>query len=1610
MSSLDPWATYSVLDVSIKAALLVLAAWTATVCLGVRNANAKHRTWLMALAGMLLLPLLVNLAPRVPLPNWMAPTLPGIVANKLPSPPEETNDERAVATAPAFTENREVSRVESPAVVPKQTLEKFPAQEPLPFPHRPLAAPPENVAAHSPTVTAASDPGEHPWAAALVFAYATGALFLLARLLVGMIKTFQLIHRSHPVASPAVAQWLPAWARAAESIEIRVPVTIGYWRPTVLLPADWRNWSDSFTETVLAHEAAHIRRRDTWVMLLAAINCAIYWFHPGSWLVRRRLGELAEQVCDDEVIRVLEDRTEYARNLIEIAGRLSTGRGRLRPVGVAMASRPNVEKRIEAILDPDRPLASRLRTPQALLLAVVAATIVVLAAGLQLADRAAAEEPAPTATVRQNDAERDGPEPAASQTGLKGRVIMAGTGAPVPSAEVRLLTWPPNATSYKSTTAVTNEEGEFAFDELGEGKHRLAAYYEELASRSKRYKGKEAEAGEESIVLELHKAPALKVSVVSRANNKPIEGATVRLTWTDTDRDHLTDANGDVTIRGLTPEVWTIEVRAKGHAEQEHAVNLTGTDIAEITAELDPGVELFGTVQDEAGKALADVGISVFPSDRRGSQIEYMKTDAEGRYRFKYLPIAGLTLNISKDDYLRRQSDVSITVPPGGQQELNLTLARRPDGGSVKGVIVDTDGNPIEGATLTNRGMSSRELRETTSDADGAYRLDDVFEGSVSHEVIVKAKGFAPQRLAFDPGSRAEPAELDITLSPGHRIRGRVMNERGEGVSDVAVYSHGTRYPDSELGERTTTDHDGRFALDSLPAESPFAFKKKGYSDMNDLKLPVDGEDEVVVTLKPHGIIRGRVIDAETGEPISPFMVRITFSPDRRADDPKAGLSGARVTTGEKFDTPDGSFELDDFVLGMPLQVTVEAEGYSRQVLRRAVAMAEAEAKSLELRLMPEDSESLIRFAGRLVGEQDRPIVGAELRLIVASKRSLPRDRFPFNWAMIRSGQVESSDVVLQFLATTTDRQGRFVFERVQPAQDIEIAYWGEGVSQDRIANLAELSDDSRDDFTIPIETPATIRGIIDVDAFPDISDIMVSTGGDFHRAEISPQKDAYEIRNVPPGWHQLQVYGPSARVDQGGGGFTRDVIQRFSLDAKSGETVTLDIVAEPASESPPVPEQDSGAAGESLTTDEPVAAVRPESGARGDVQAGGEAGSAKGDAVADADGTEITIDGTVNDETGEAIGEATLWLSIGPTKERIVEGTTNAEGKFTLRVPAAWVKPGRYSLGRTVWCHAPGHQIASASVYAQLMRGATEPISFALKPATDTGFTITDPDGQPVVGATVAPELVLTPVAYERVPKPLRNVVGDVTDEKGRAMLPALGREVLFAVQVIAEGYGAQELRLENSAEEPAIRNITLRATGRLEGRLVSSDPEIIGAVRMGVYQEDFLGRRTSGQAPIEVDAEGRFVVSHFAEGPIRLIMVIDTPPDADIPLRPRIPGNLEINAGQTTTVEVPFEPTVRVRGRVQTKGDVGPVGGARVAVQYGSFRQSESVRADADGRFEANVLPGPVRQQVISRPKTFSDWRQEGAGRQTPVTVPADAEIFDLPPIELIQTTSIQ
>jgi hypothetical protein len=131
---------------------------------------------------------------------------------------------------------------------------------------------------------------------------------------------------------------------------VSVPVTIGVFAPTILLPNSWRGWDDAKLDAVLTHEMSHVTRRDSLSQLVSLLHRAMFWFSPLAWWLNRHIIELAEQASDEAALSGGAERNQYASTLLGFFETVQATSGRVRWHGVSMASSGHAEKRLEKVL------------------------------------------------------------------------------------------------------------------------------------------------------------------------------------------------------------------------------------------------------------------------------------------------------------------------------------------------------------------------------------------------------------------------------------------------------------------------------------------------------------------------------------------------------------------------------------------------------------------------------------------------------------------------------------------------------------------------------------------------------------------------------------------------------------------------------------------------------------------------------------------------------------------------------------------------------------------------------------------------------------------------------------------------------------------------------------------------------------------------------------------------------------------------------------------------------------------------------------------------------------------------------------------------------------
>jgi TonB family protein len=169
--------------------------------------------------------------------------------------------------------------------------------------------------------------------------YLASVVFFAARLLWGLQKTRILrataesVSKSSPLPSQ-VKHYLNRLSQNAAhtaaplialSPNVKSPVTLGAFHCALLLPADFLDRvQGEDIDAVLAHECAHIHRRDYAKNLAFELLSLPIAFHPIVWFTRARLAETRELVCDQLAASVIGGNHTYAHALLRIAALIST--------------------------------------------------------------------------------------------------------------------------------------------------------------------------------------------------------------------------------------------------------------------------------------------------------------------------------------------------------------------------------------------------------------------------------------------------------------------------------------------------------------------------------------------------------------------------------------------------------------------------------------------------------------------------------------------------------------------------------------------------------------------------------------------------------------------------------------------------------------------------------------------------------------------------------------------------------------------------------------------------------------------------------------------------------------------------------------------------------------------------------------------------------------------------------------------------------------------------------------------------------------------------------------------------------------------------------------
>ncbi len=334
------------LDASLKGFVILALAGTVTLLMRRALPATRHLVWLLALAGLLVLPVL-----SVSLPGWQV--LPSWT--KLPSqvaPQTLTGDTAAVIRPPQVGQPMADDVTAGPAVAPSLAVDAGSLSHQIGPRFAPTESPPTTagsgrLAAVVPVITAV---------------WLLGMLASLAPLLIGRLSLWHLRRTSRQITD---GSWMILLRRACGELRLdrsvvllasgrrSMPMVWGIFKPKLLLPSDTSAWSAQRRWVVLLHELSHAKRWDCLSKLICQIVCSIYWFNPLVWVAFKKLQAEGERACDDLVLNAGNKPGDYAGHILQIASGLESKLFAAHS-GIAMARPSKLEGRLLAILDTKR--------------------------------------------------------------------------------------------------------------------------------------------------------------------------------------------------------------------------------------------------------------------------------------------------------------------------------------------------------------------------------------------------------------------------------------------------------------------------------------------------------------------------------------------------------------------------------------------------------------------------------------------------------------------------------------------------------------------------------------------------------------------------------------------------------------------------------------------------------------------------------------------------------------------------------------------------------------------------------------------------------------------------------------------------------------------------------------------------------------------------------------------------------------------------------------------------------------------------------------------------------------------------------------------------------
>ena len=552
---------------------------------------------------------------------------------------------------------------------------------------------------------------------------------------------------------------------------------------------------------------------------------------------------------------------------------------------------------------------------------------------------------------------------------VSGTVVGEDGKTPVAKAQITIDGWPYGA---------TGDDGAFAIE-------RVPEKWREIEATSGALIGARQNTKKAAETIKLTKASTVSGSVREIRTQGALAGAYVTLMEADAlggaQKSTLADAKGNFAfsrvqggryrLTASLPGFQVTPVAVDARPRENVMKNLTATEEARVT-----GYALDDTKKPVAGARIA-AGVNMQAMMMRGPMMNLADmpfaaySGSDGKFIARGLPTdTDLELQAVKKGFPAAKSEVLKLSPGEKKSNVIITIPR---GIEVTGLVKDNRGDPVAGVEVNAEetedgprvmrrvlGAMADEADPVRTSSDGTFAIR-LKEGRYTFGF--RKSGFAPKTVrGKSVATNSDP--IEVTLSPGVEIRGRVTRSDGSGVADVTIN------PMSQGGSNAaTTAPDGTFTLGDLESGPMMVMAMKPDEMIQEIRSVTAPDDNVVIELSPTGTVSGKILDKSTKQPVTSFRV---------------GATGARSSPGMTIMMPpmlrnitsdDGTFTLDNVRLGA-LDLIVQAPGY---VEGRITGLRLEAGKPLTDVVV--ELEAGVKLTGKVTGPDGLPLSGAGVRM-----------------------------------------------------------------------------------------------------------------------------------------------------------------------------------------------------------------------------------------------------------------------------------------------------------------------------------------------------------------------------------------------------------------------------------------------------------------------------------------------------------------------------------------------------------------------------------------------------------------------------------------------------